>query len=134
MQSYPQGYPQGYTQGQTLSQSYAQSYAQGLHYEQSINIKDSFKCATKDAAKATAKAITNGAPNDDDNDVLLRSCAHYSTLIVGPSFCGKTHLFLNNLQLIRLCDSEKHIHIITRSPDQYKDVRRASHRDLGLGI
>ena len=27
---------------------------------------------------------------DDDNDVLQRSCAHSSTLIVGPSFCGKT--------------------------------------------
>ena len=37
------------------------------------------------------------------------------TLIVVPSFCGKTHLLLNELQLIRLSDSEKQIKIITRS-------------------
>ena len=44
------------------------------------------------------------------------------TLIVGPSFCGKTHLFLNKLQLIRLSDSEKQIKIITRSPEQYESA------------
>ena len=43
------------------------------------------------------------------------------TIIVGPSFCGKTHLLLNKLQLIRLYDKEKEIHIITRSPNQYED-------------
>ena len=132
-------YAQGYTQGQssTHSQSYAQgygqgsaqSYAQGLHYEQSINIKDSFKSATKDTAeaiaKATAEAIAN--PNDDDNDVLQ----HCSTIIVGPSFCGKTHLLLNKLQLIRLCDSEKQIHIITRSPEQNEDVGSKMKLDVG---
>ena len=129
LQSYAQGYAQG--QGSTHSQSYAQvygqSYAQGLHYEQSINIKDSFKCATKDAAEA----IANGAPDDDDNDVLQ----HYSTIIVGPSFCGKTHLFLNKLQLIRLYDSEKQIHIITTSPEQYEDVGSKMKLDVGdLGL
>ena len=40
------------------------------------------------------------------------------TLIVGPSFGGKTHSLLNHIQLYRLCDSEKQIHIITRSPEQ----------------
>ena len=55
------------------------------------------------------------------------------TLIVGPSFCGKTYLLLNKLQLIRICDSEKQIHIVTRSPEQYcEDVGGASHEDLGL--
>ena len=44
------------------------------------------------------------------------------TLIVGPSFCGKTHLLLNKLQLIRLEDPEKQIRIITRSPEQYEDI------------
>ena len=44
------------------------------------------------------------------------------TLIVGPSFCGKTHLLLNKLQLIRLYDKEKQIHIITRSPGQYTNT------------
>ena len=32
--------------------------------------------------------------NHNDNKMLNR------TLIVGPSFCGKTHLLLNKLQLI----------------------------------
>ena len=39
------------------------------------------------------------------------------TLIVGPSFCGKTHLLLNKLRLIRLEDPERQIRIITRSPE-----------------
>ena len=44
-------------------------------------------------------------------------------MIVGPSFCGKTHLLLNKLQLIRLYDKEKQIHIITRSPGQYTNTK-----------
>ena len=36
---------------------------------------------------------------------LCNNCTR--TLIVGPSFCEKTHLFLNKLQLIRLYDKEK---------------------------
>ena len=51
--------------------------------------------------------------NDNNNNECNR------TLIVGPSICGKTHLSLNKLQLIRLSDSEKQIKIITRSPGQY---------------
>ena len=142
-QSYAQGYTQGHGQGSAHSQSYAQgytqgygqgsaqSYAQGLHYEQSIDIKDSFKCATKDAAEVIAKTIANGAPNDDDKDVLQ----HYSTLMVGPSFCGKTHFLLNKLQLIRLCDSGKQVHIIPRSPEQYEDVGSKMKLDVGdLGL
>ena len=45
------------------------------------------------------------------------------TLIVGPSFCGKTYLLLNKLQLFRLYDKEKQIHIITRSPGQYENIQ-----------
>ena len=56
--------------------------------------------------------ITND--DNDNNDIMFNR-----TLIVGPSFCGKTHLLLNKLQLIRLYDKEKQIHIITRSPGQY---------------
>ena len=44
------------------------------------------------------------------------------TLIVGPSFCGKTHLLLNKLLLIRLDDNTRKIHIITRSPEQYSNT------------
>ena len=43
-------------------------------------------------------------------------------MIVGPSFCGKTHLLLNKLQLTRLYDKENQIHIITRSPGQYTNT------------
>ena len=112
-QSYAQGFSQSYTQnhGQSYAQGFPQSYAQS-YAQDYINIKDSFKCATNDIAGAIAN------PNDDDNNVLQ----HYSTLIVVPSFCGKTHLLSNKLQLIRLSDSEKQIHIFTRSPEQNKDV------------
>ena len=44
-------------------------------------------------------------------------------MIVGQSFCGKTHLLLNKLQLIRLYDKEKQIHIITRTPGQYENIQ-----------
>ena len=44
------------------------------------------------------------------------------TLIVGPSFCGKTHLLLNNLQLIRWDNPEQQIKIISRSPEQYSEA------------
>ena len=45
------------------------------------------------------------------------------TLIAGTSFCGKTHLLLNKLKLIRLSDSEKQIKTITRSPGQYQNIQ-----------
>ena len=44
------------------------------------------------------------------------------TLIVGPSFCGKTHLLVNILKLKHLNDPDRKIIIITRSPDQYSDT------------
>ena len=44
------------------------------------------------------------------------------TLIVGPSFCGKTHLLINKLKVIRFFDNEKQIRIITRSPEQYSNI------------
>ena len=43
------------------------------------------------------------------------------TLIVGPSFCGKTHLLLNKLQLIRLDDNTRKIPIVTRT-EQYSNI------------
>ena len=63
---------------------------------------------------------TNNIITNDNNDNIDNNCN--STLIVGPSFCGKTHLLLNKLQLIRLYDKEKQIHIITRSPGQYSEA------------
>ena len=72
--------------------------------------------------------------NENHNDIILNNENHNNeinhndnnmcnrTLIVGPSFCGKTHLLLNKLQLIRLYDNEKQIHIITRSSGQYSEA------------
>ena len=54
---------------------------------------------------------------DDNNNQIDNNCNR--TLIVGPSFCGKTHLLLNKLQLIRLDIPEQKICIITRSPEQF---------------
>ena len=61
---------------------------------------------------------TNNIITNDNND---NNCKR--TLIVGPSFCGKTLLLLNKIQLIRLYDKEKQIHIITRSPGQYENIQ-----------
>ena len=68
----------------------------------------------------------NNDNNNDDNNKCNR------TLIVGPSFCGKTHLLLNKLRLIRLEDPEKQICIITRSPEQYEDVEL--HIEQGIEV
>ena len=62
----------------------------------------------------------NDSQIDDNNNQIDTNCKR--TLIVGPSFCGKTHLLLNKLQLIRLYDKEKQIHIITRSQGQYTNT------------
>ena len=57
---------------------------------------------------------------DDNNNQIENNCNR--TLIVGPSFCGKTHLLLNKLQLICLDNPEQKICIITRSPEQYNKI------------
>ena len=70
----------------------------------------------------TNSIITND--DTENNDIIFtggqQSCNR--TLIVGPSFCGKTHLLLNKLQLIRLDNPEQKICIITRSPEQYNKI------------
>ena len=63
---------------------------------------------------------TNNIITNDDTDNNYNICNR--TLIVGPSFCGKTHLLLNKLQLIRLDNPEQKICIITRSPEQYNKI------------
>ena len=64
--------------------------------------------------------------DDNNNQIDTATLALHNncnrTLIVGPSFCGKTHLLLNKLQLIRLDDNTRKIHIITRSPEQYSNI------------
>ena len=58
--------------------------------------------------------------NENHNNQIENNCNR--TLIVGPSFCGKTRLLLNKLQLIRLDSPEQKICIITRSPEQYNKI------------
>ena len=71
----------------------------------------------------TNNIITNDDIGNNDNIIFTggqQSCNR--TLIVGPSFCGKTHLLLNKLQLFRLDNPEQKICIITRSPEQYNKI------------
>ena len=71
----------------------------------------------------TNNIITNDDTDNNDNIMFTggqQSCNR--SLIVGPSFCGKTHLLLNKLQLIRLDNPEQKICIITRSPEQYNKI------------
>ena len=71
----------------------------------------------------TNNIITNDDTDNNDNIMFTggqQSCNR--TLIVGPSFCGKTHLLLNKLQLLRLDNPEQKICIITRSPEQYNKI------------
>ena len=71
----------------------------------------------------TNNIITNDDTDNNDNIMFTggqQSCNR--TLIVGPSFCGKTHLLLNKLQFIRLDNPEQKICIITRSPEQYNKI------------
>ena len=88
-------------------------------------------------AEANAKAIAKTIANDDNAGANAGANANSGvnetnrTLIVGPSFCGKTHLLLNKLRLIRLEDPEKQIRIITRSPEQYEDVELYSRNRSG---
>ena len=58
--------------------------------------------------------ITNNETDEIDNNIDINMNSDNvekfnRTLIVGPSFCGKTYFLLNKLKLIRLCDSEKQI-------------------------
>ena len=71
----------------------------------------------------TNNIITNDDTDNNDNIMFTggqQSCNR--TLIVGPSFCGKTHLLLNKLQLISLDNPEQKICIFTRSPEQNNKI------------
>ena len=104
---------QGYSR--QLRDSYRDSY-----HTHNNNINDNNAIANaKVNAEANATAIAKAIANDDNNSGVNET---NRTLIVGPSFCGETHLLLNKLRLIRLEDPEKQIRIITRSPEQYEDV------------
>ena len=65
----------------------------------------------------------NGASEGASNGASIGASEINSTLRFGPSFCGKTYLLLNKLQLIRLFDPLRQICVITRRPEQYKDLQ-----------
>ena len=92
-------YPQGYSQG------YSRSFARvPIHTGGDLL-----------PVQVPTQVPTHNNNTDNDN-----KCNR--TLIVGPSFCGKTHFLLNKLRLIQLEDPEKQIRTTTRSPEQYEDA------------
>ena len=122
---YPQGYSQGYSHSFTQvparvpTQGYSQGYSQGhsRSFTQVPAHAGSDLLPMQVPVQVVTQVPTHNNNNNNDND---NKCNR--TLIVGPSFCGKTHLLLNKLRLIRLEDPEKQIRIITRSPEQYEDA------------
>ena len=104
--------------------SYRDSYRTNINtgvtsYRDSYHTYNNAEANAKANATANATANAKAIANDDNNSGVNKT---NRTLIVGPSFCGKTHLLLNKLRLIRLKDPEKQIRIITRSPEQYEDA------------
>ena len=74
---------------------------------------------TEGASNITAKLASHKMINHNDEN---NNDENNRTKIVGPTFCGKTHLFLNKLQLIRLDNPEQRTKIISRSPEQYTNT------------
>ena len=60
----------------------------------------------------------------DNTKDKIEADALNRTLIIGPSFCGKTHFLLHKLQLTRLDITERKLRIITRSQEQYTNIER----------
>ena len=112
---YPQGYSHSFAQ--VPAPSYprvpTQGYSQG--YSRSFTQVPAHTGGDLLPVQVPTQVPTHNKNNDNDN-----KCSR--TLIVGPSFCGKTNLLLNKLRLIRLEDPKKQIRNITRSPEQYEDI------------
>ena len=90
---YPLGYSQGYSHrfARVPTQGYTQVPTQG--YSRSFTHVPAHTGG--DLLPTQVPAHNNNNNNDNDN-----KCNR--TLIVGPSFCGKTHLLLNKLRFLRL--------------------------------
>ena len=113
-----------------LNKSFLRSHVKKQHYNQddkraALHDDEAQLCTINNTGDVLVPAqLPTQLPtklNNDDNNDDNNKCNR--TLINGPSFCGKTHLFLNKLQLFRLSDSKKHIKIITRSPGQYQNIQ-----------
>ena len=116
---YPQGYSHRFAQVPTqgYSQGYSRSFAQVPTHTGGDLLPVQVPAQVPTHNNNNNNNNNNNKENDNDN-----KCNR--TVIVGPSpsFCGKTHLLLNKLQLIRFEDPEKQTRIITRSPEQYEDI------------
>ena len=65
--------------------------------------------------------IHNNIHNENHNNENHDNENHNDNIMFNRNIC-KTHLLINKLQLFRLYDNEKQIHIITRSPEQYSNT------------
>ena len=113
---YPQGYSHSFARVPT--QGYSQGYSHG--YSRSFTQIPAHTGGDLFPMQVLVQLPTQVPTHNDNNNDDDNKCNR--TLIVGPSFCGKTHLLLNKLRLIRLEDPEKQIRIITRSPEQCEDI------------
>ena len=111
-------YPQGYSH--SFAQVPAQGYPRVPTQGYSQRYSRSFAHTGGDLLPVQVPTQVPTHNNNNNNNNNDNKCNR--TLLVGPSFCGKTHLLLNKLRLIRLEDPEKQIRIITRSPEQYEDI------------
>ena len=105
-----------------LNKSYIRFHIKKQHYNQHIK-KQHYNDGASEGASETNDGASEGA-SENIGGSRGKASLYHSTLIVGPSFFGKTYLLLNNLQLIRLNDPLRQIRIITRSPEQYKGLHQ----------
>ena len=125
--NYNQHYNQ-HTGGDLLPRQLSRQLTRQLSRELQRELPRGVSSHSNNNAEANAEAIAKAIANDDNAGANAGANANSGvnetnrTLIVGPSFCGKTHLLLNKLRLIRLEDPEKQIRIITRSPEQYEFI------------
>ena len=130
---------QHYKQHYNYNQHYIQHYNYNQHYNQHTGGDFLPRQLSRQLSRELQRELPRGVSSHNNNNNNAKAIANDDnnsgvnetnrTLIVGPSFCGKTHLLLNKLRLTRLEDPEKQIRIITRSPEQYEDVKL----DLELG-
>ena len=105
-----------------LQREFSHGYSRGTpsHSSNNNNVGANAGANANNGVQSFVNSPAKAIANDDNAGANANETNR--TLIVGPSFCGKTHLLLNKLRLIRLEDPEKQIRIITRSPEQYENI------------
>ena len=110
-------YPQLPTQVPTQVPAELHAHTGGEAARDMLPVRQLTQVPAQEHSQLHAGSHTHNNKRNNDNDNKCNK-----TFIVGPSFCGKTHLLLNKLQLIRLEDPEKQICVFRRSPEQYEDI------------